>query len=208
MNRNTIENLLRDADAAFESSGLPPADLASRVIRRSAQRRAANIAIGLAVTVAATGAAVTFLHDMRTGPEQDRGKTTGTIASADPPAAFTAVAETRQTSGPNALSGRNADRTAAEVRVHQLVVDRLLAAERKRRGLAKSEVLRAKVDPIVQIDRHVEQAAFVIVNQADRKIAKWNLTDSAASDYRRVIELFPKTRWAEVARQRLAGIKG
>jgi len=208
MNRNTIENLLRDADAAFDSLGLPPADLASRVIRRSARCRAANIAIVLTVTVAAIGAAITFLHDMQTEPGQGRGKTTGTIASADPPAASTTVAATRQTTSPNAFGGRDADRAAAEVRVHQLVVDRLLASQRKRRGLAKSKALSAKIDPIVQIDRHVEQAAYTIVAQADRKVRRWNLTESAASDYQRVIELFPQTCWAEVARQRLAGIKG
>ena len=88
------------------------------------------------------------------------------------------------------------------------MVQRLLENERGRRSIERARALQAKVDPIVRIDRQIEQAAFVIVAQADRKVRRWNLTDSAADDYRRVVELFPKTHWAAIARQRLAAMNG
>ena len=92
--------------------------------------------------------------------------------------------------------------------MHELVVARLLASQKQRRGLARSKAVQARPDPIERMESQIDRAAFVIVAQADRKARRWNLTDSAANDYRRVIELFPSTRWADVARQRLAGTEG
>ena len=184
MNHSTIENLLRYADRTAAGPALPPSDLVDRVIRRARRRRMASAGIGVAAVVAAISVATTlFLPEPAEQP-----------AGAGP--------------GPIAQLQDDANYALAEAKMHELVVENLLARQRQRRGLARSKAMQARPDPVEQMDSHVEQAAFVIVTQADRKARQWNLTDSAASDYRRVIELFPRTRWADVARQRLAGIEG
>jgi hypothetical protein len=56
----------------------------------------------------------------------------------------------------------------------------------------------------VQLQR--DRAALVIVYQANR-YASENRTDVAIAAYKRAIELFPQTHWAEVARQRLRELR-
>ena len=47
----------------------------------------------------------------------------------------------------------------------------------------------------------------MIVSQADRMGRELDLCQSAAVRYRRVVELFPDSRWATVARQRLSELE-
>jgi len=52
----------------------------------------------------------------------------------------------------------------------------------------------------VQLQR--DRAALILVYDADRSFRENRPADAIAA-YRRTIELFPQTHWAEIARQRL-----
>lgn len=62
-------------------------------------------------------------------------------------------------------------------------------------------------DPIEEIQKQVDKTAFILVCQADRMYREFDLKASAIQTYKRVIERFGQTQWAEVARNRLAEIK-
>ncbi len=62
-------------------------------------------------------------------------------------------------------------------------------------------------DPIEEIQKQVDKTAFILVCQADRMYHEFDLKASAIQTYKRVIERFGQTQWAEVARNRLAEIK-
>ena len=56
-----------------------------------------------------------------------------------------------------------------------------------------------------QIARDVDEAVFVMIYDADRRLAQGQ-RDSAIKVYKQVIRLFPQNRWAKVAREKLADI--
>ena len=72
------------------------------------------------------------------------------------------------------------------------------------RLLELEEELASIPDPLVEIERQYDRAAFVLVYQADRLYKELNLKGSAVETYNRVIDLFPENKWAEVARMRLS----
>ena len=80
--------------------------------------------------------------------------------------------------------------------LHEQTAARLLRSRPARR--AKSPTHAASTDVQSQRDR----AALILVYEADRS-ARENRPADAVASYRRAIELFPQTHWAEVARQRL-----
>jgi outer membrane protein assembly factor BamD (BamD/ComL family) len=84
----------------------------------------------------------------------------------------------------------------------------VLEKEQKQRSLDELEAQLASIpDPLEEIQKQVDKTAFILVYQADRLYRELNRTDSAVETYNRVIELFPKNRWAQVARQRLSEIE-
>jgi hypothetical protein len=80
-----------------------------------------------------------------------------------------------------------------DARVAELTAQRLLSAEAQRRAPAAR-----RVDVQEQSDR----AALVLVYEGDGYARGKRATDAIAA-YQRAIELFPQSRWADVARQRL-----
>lgn len=58
------------------------------------------------------------------------------------------------------------------------------------------------------IRREQDRAALLMILRADRMYHELRRKDSAMADYRRVLELFPSTPAADLARQRLAMIQG
>ena len=183
MTGHTLEHLLRQVDQAAARPAPLPADLADRVIRQARRRRAAKLGGALVVLLAATGVAAVLFQA---------------------PGAPVRLTE----APPAAPVPAEIDSTEAQVKSRLVVIEHLLAREKQRRRLARAQAIIARPDPLERLDRQLEQTALVIVAQADRKVRQWNLKGSAARDYRRVIELFPQTRWAAVARERLTAIEG
>jgi len=87
-------------------------------------------------------------------------------------------------------------------------IQEVLEEERRQRQLDELEAQLASIpDPLEEVRKQVDKTAFILVYQADRMYRELNLKNSAVRTYKRVIELFPQTQWAEVARQRLSKIQ-
>jgi tetratricopeptide (TPR) repeat protein len=88
------------------------------------------------------------------------------------------------------------------------LIQEVLVAEQKKQSLGELEAQLASIpDPLEEIQRQVDKTASILVYQADRLYRELNRTDSAVETYYRVIELSPKSRWAQQARQRLLEIE-
>jgi tetratricopeptide (TPR) repeat protein len=88
------------------------------------------------------------------------------------------------------------------------LIQEVLEDERKQQRLDELQAQLASIpDPLEEIRKQVDTVAFNLVYQADRMYRELNLKSSAIQTYKRVIELFPKNQWAEVARERLSEIR-
>jgi hypothetical protein len=88
------------------------------------------------------------------------------------------------------------------------LVREVLDEERKQRRLNELQAqLASYTDPLEEIRKQVDKTAFILVYQANRMYRELDQKESAIQAYNRVIELFPQSRWAEVARQRLSEIQ-
>jgi CRISPR/Cas system CSM-associated protein Csm2 small subunit len=84
----------------------------------------------------------------------------------------------------------------------------VLDEDRKQRHLNElRDQLASYSDPLEEIQKQVDKTAFILVYGANRMYRELDQKDSAIQAYNRVIELFPQSRWAEVARQRLSEIQ-
>ncbi len=182
MREDQIESLLRDADRA---AGQPsPVSVEVFAIRRRArQRRVATLAVPVAaaaVVLIALSVWTAVIRTDRAAPEQEE------IASLE--------AQVEQLQA----------RADATLKLIQEIVEN----ERRQRLLDQLQAeLTSIPDPVQEVQKQVEQTAFIIVYQADRMYRELNQTDSAIRAYRRAIELFPQTESAEMARQRLSEIE-
>jgi hypothetical protein len=82
-----------------------------------------------------------------------------------------------------------------DAKMHELTAQRLLAAESSRRP-------RPVVAAIDIIQEQRDRAALVLVYEGDGYARGKRAADAVAS-YRRAIDLFPGSAWADVARQRI-----
>ncbi|MBN1362900.1 MAG: hypothetical protein JW993_20040 [Sedimentisphaerales bacterium] len=88
------------------------------------------------------------------------------------------------------------------------LVQEVLAQERQRERLDALEAELASIrDPREELRRQADRTAFTLVYQADRFYRELNQAQSAIEAYEQVIRLFPESRWADEARERLAKIK-
>ena len=182
MTEDKIKNLLQKADQMAARPTPVSANLAAAVRRRADHRRITNIAVPIA-------AAAMLL--IACGVWHLSTKTDQTTRDKDKIASLETQIQQLQA------------RTDATLKLIQEVLDR----QRQQRRLNQLEAKLASIpDPLEEIREQVDTAAFYIVYQADRKFNELNLKDSAIADYRRVIELFPQTQSAEVARKRLENI--
>jgi len=95
-------------------------------------------------------------------------------------------------------------RTDAALNLIQDVIEE----EQKQYQLNELEAELASIpDPLDEIQKQVDKTAFILLYQADRMYRELNRTDSAVETYNRIIELFPKNRWAQEARKRLSEIE-
>ncbi len=95
----------------------------------------------------------------------------------------------------------------ADVDMRITLIDEMIADRKQRQRLAAMERELARPDPLEEMQLAVEKTACIMVYRADILYNKHGLPESAIRDYRRTIELFPETHWAEVARKRLSQIE-
>ena len=213
MTEDPIQRLLRQADAAAGAPGVQP-DLAGRVQRLAGRRRRRAVggwaaAAGIALTVGL--AAWLWGGGGQRPPRQ--------IAS---PTAPDAVPAGGNGDSDRAIAQRTprpaaADEPADEVGLlraeiarlrveadsRMAVVQRMLALERRRRAGPRTATYLARSDPAEEVRQQMDQAALVMVYQADRMRRVLDLQAPAMQMYRRAAELFGQTHWGGVARQRL-----
>ncbi len=187
MKADPIDELLRRADLA---AGEPPVpdDLAGRVRRKARRRRLAAISAGAGVTVLLAAAVAVALWPPR--PQTSR-------PTAQAPSAASHEEVLRLRAEITALRAE-ADSRAA-------VLNQVVARLRQQQDhLADLQRQLDRPDPLEQVRRQIDRTAYIMVYQADHSRGELGFVDSPEQTYRRVIELFPDSRWANVARERIA----
>ena len=182
MTEDKIKNLLQEADRMAGLPGAVSANL-SAIVRRRAHRRHLRISItaplaAAAVILIAVGVSnFTFRTPEKT---KDQEKIV--------------------------LLEKQFEQLQAKTDAAVNLIQEMLVAEQKQHSLSELEAQLASIpDPLEEIQKQVDKTASILVFQADR-LYRVNRTDSAVETYNRVIELFPKNRWAQVARERLSEI--
>ncbi len=182
MTQDRIQNLLRDADTAAPHPQVAVPDIAAAVRHRARRRRRRHSLVVLAaaaVVIVAIGIWPVLTQTPESPADQDK------VALLE--------AEIKQLRArTDALTG---------------LVHEILRQEREQRRLDEIRAEVASVsDPLEKVEEEVDRTAFLLVYQADRMCRQLHQTASAVHSYQRVIELFPRSRWAEIARQRLVEI--
>jgi hypothetical protein len=182
MTEDKIKNLLQEADRMAGLPGPVSANL-SAIVRRRAHRRHLLISITAPLAAAAViliAVGVLNFTFRTTEKTNDLEK----IASLE----------------------KQFEQLQAKTNAAVNLIQEMLVTEQKQYSLNELEAQLASIpDPLEVIQKQVNETARILVFQADR-LCRANRTDSAVETYNRVIELFPKNRWARVARQRLSEI--
>ena len=94
-----------------------------------------------------------------------------------------------------------------EIEREELIVERLLVAERVRRLKTNAEAATTGIPRQLELDEQVGQAAMAILLIGDRRAKRPESLQAARDDYVCVMQMFPNTIWAERAGERLAALK-
>jgi hypothetical protein len=200
MPEDPIKRLLRKADLAAGPPN-PQGDLVEKVFRLARRREAVTRWAVAAGIVLALGAGLMVRMAGPGGKQRPQDQ----VAEAQrrPP---TTIDTAHRPPADQTPAGRLRAEIAslrAEADSRASVVEHMLAAEQRRKSLARYRQRRAWPDPGEQVERQMDRAALAMVFQADRMSRQVELRAPAMAIYHRTIELFPESRWADVARQRL-----
>ena len=180
MEEERIRQLLQEAEDTQGINMPAAADVVASVRRRAKFIKTRNISLRLAAAAVILIAAGVFVLQIQKDLEAER------IASAEKQIAELSI------------------RTAAVVNL----LNEVLENERRQQEFAEAEARLAAVgDPMEDIEREVDKAAFAMVYNADIMYKQLEQTESAVQTYKQVIEYFGDNRWAEVARERLKEIE-
>jgi tetratricopeptide (TPR) repeat protein len=180
MTEDKIKNLLYEADQTAGGPVPVSANLAAAVRRRANRRQAVNLSARIAVAAVVVIAFGIWSYTAKKARDRQRI-------------------------------------IALEMQIKQLktqtdatlnLIREVLDEDRKQRRLNELQAqLASYSDPLREIRKQVDKTAFILVYQANRMYCELDQKDSAIKAYKRVIELFPQSQWAEVARLRLSEIK-
>ena len=179
MTEDKIKNLLQKADQIAGRPAPVPANLAAVVRQRANQRRFARLAAPIA---AAAMVLIAFGIWRLTSTPADQTHEQVKVAALQ--------AEIEQLRA----------QTGATLKL----VREVIANQRRRSRLEELEAKLARIpDPLEEMQRQADKTAFILVYEANRMYDELNQKDSAIQTYNMVIQLFPKSKWAGVARRRL-----
>ena len=179
MTEDKIKNLLYEADQT--AGGPAPVSIDLSAVRRRANRRQT---VNLAARIAAAAVVVIALGIWSFTAKKTR----------DRQRIIALEAEIKQL------------KVQTDATLH--LIREVLEEERKQRRLNELQAqLASYSDPLQEIEKQVDKTAFILVYQANRMYRELDQKETAIQAYNRVIELFPQSRWAEVARQRLSEIQ-
>ena len=192
MSSDPLKQLLRRADALAGNPPEMPGDLAQRVRTLAVRRRRVRVSINAAAAIV-LAVGMTLLWSQASTPLRSANEPLVVETEPARPGVEEIRAEIERLH-------READMRLAVVRRTQEILEEM----RRFEELKKHPPL---PDAVANARREVDKAAYVLVSQADRMCRKLDLCDSAAVKYRRVVDLFPDSRWATVARQRLSDLE-
>jgi len=207
-----LKKILLETDQAVGKAQVLPG-LAQRVRKKAARGRNVKIAVSTAaaaVLVVAIGAGLMNSTPVNqdVGPEQvmEESGLDSQMAGMAHPTSPQEVADNDQ----QQVARLQAEIALLreEINARMAIVEGMIARQEQRNTLAKlKQRLAAAGDPMEKIQQQRERAAYTTVSTANYKYDKLDLKESAIKDYKRAIELFPKTIWAEQARKKLAEIQ-
>ncbi len=94
----------------------------------------------------------------------------------------------------------------AQADAAEALAERMITLRRRRADLAAMQAKLAAPDPLELVRRQLDRAPAIMVRSAARLQYEYGLVASAAEAYRRTMNLFPDSPWAQVARRRLLEI--
>ena len=182
MSKDTLANLLRDADRAPPEC--MPAEIQRGVMRRVRRRRRVRRGGAAAVVVLALAGGWYGMPRESAAPSPEHETT---------PVPIVAVADSRDQMA----------RLVAEADCRRAIARRTATLVDEYRGLAASALQRRETDPLRAALAEVDDSAAMLVFHAER-LRHAQLSDEIAADqYRAAMRLFPNSPWAVVASQRL-----
>ncbi len=182
MNEEQIRRLLVRADEAADEPQFGPVTVAG-IRRRLHRNRLIRLAVPAAAAAVVAVAAALSAICLQTG------------SPPEPPQRIASLEE-------------QVRQLQAQTDATLKLVREVLEKDRQDRRLAALEAELASIpDPVKEMDRQVDETAFILVYQADKLYKELNRTDSAVRAYKEVIQLFPTNQWANVARERLSQIE-
>ncbi len=184
---DVLRELLRSADVGPRPSA---GDLAGRVRRLARRRRGRRFAIG-AVAACSVAIAAVLVMQFQSSPAQP--------TDGGPPAQVRG----QLSPGERAAIREEIARVEAEIAFRSAGVERMLASERGRGQEMELVRMRMLPDPPAQIAYQTERAALIMVAHADHTRDRPDGRTRAGAVYRRAATLFPGTRGAGLARERL-----
>lgn len=178
-----IRDLLVNADKTFQKKGGEQRDIVSAV-RRKLYRRRTMRAISLMLMAFLAISSVGFWQYIAVKQEMLQGR--GKIA----------ILESRL----------NKLETKTESKLEE--VDKTLnRLSRLNNYLQAKRQVENMESPVELVQHELDETGSIIVNYGDRLYRDYNLKRPAIDEYNRVIKLMPKSKWAEVAKQRINNIK-
>lgn len=190
MSDDNLQNLIRTTDEMIGPPKPINPGLAQRVRHRATRQRHTKVASLSAAAVLALALAINLNPKPAKSPPPARPPRVAAVAATPPVDVARLYREIE-------LLRYEADARA------ELIAQARARMDRQRRLAHVRYQLATVGDPLDEIDEQIEKAAGIIVHYADRKLNQLDLKESALADYRRVIQRFGQTYWAQVARQRL-----
>ncbi len=200
MNKKSLSELLQAAEAPLDVPSSTPSEMAVQVRRRRrAQVRGRFAAVSLVAMIGVAATVWAVVGSAKLNP--DETPIARPAPRSDNPSPEQPKRLARSMDEDQELRRLRQQQAELESRLAMLLdVEREFQARAKLREISRRRVT---ADPVIPI---ADETAILLLAGADLKLRHYGLTKSAKDDYRRVIELFPMSRWASSATARLAAM--
>jgi hypothetical protein len=190
MNDDQLNNLLRHADAAIPAPASNPA-LITQVRRRFHRGRAIRTTAATAVLLCITAATFWLA--------QERSDRKPPLVQRTPPS----TTSTKLSAAQLAEIKREFTHQQNQAKLHEQIASALLAREKMPPPRANTPYPAMPTDPADPLAAQCERSALIMLNTGDRLARQPDAKTQATQTYRRILELFPQSRSAALARERI-----
>lgn len=212
MNHDPLIDLLRREDSELQRGVAPPAGLAGKARGRLARRQRRRT-FGMLASTSLAAVAFTLWWSTRevaiapAHPDDSPHRIAVPVWKARETATApvqSSIAGSEATSNPFSAeeAWAECERLREEAEFYQALGRRLIAERQRDEAIAEAKAIRAQIDPVDPIPIEQERTAFGMMLRADRYLQAAD-RQRAEETYERVLQLFPTTGAADLARQRL-----